>query len=118
LEDNSILKTTAEAVGFSEDYIEDDDPFKNEIITAINSHLNKLNQIGIGVEGYHIESADDEWDAFYGDVVPANKQWLVREYLKLAVKKSVDPPTSSILQSQLKEQMDEIEFRLLVDQPD
>jgi hypothetical protein len=118
LESNSILITTAEAAGFSADYVEDDAPFRNEILTAINSHLNKLNQIGIGVEGYHVESTEDTWDDFYGDLVPQNKQWLVREYLKHAVKKSVDPPTSSILQSQLKEQMDEIEFRLLVDQPD
>lgn len=115
---DSILMSTATAAGISEDYLTDDESFKNEAITAINSHLNKLNQIGIGVIGFHIEDDGETWDDFFGDVVPPEKQWMVREYLKHAVRKSFDPPNSSMLQTQLDDQLRELEFRLLVCQDD
>lgn len=115
---DSILLSTATGAGISEDYLADDTSFKNEAITAINATLNKFNQIGIGVMDFHIADATATWDQFFGDTTPQSKQWFAREYAKHALKKSFDPPNSSMLQSQLDDQMRELEFRLLVDQDD
>lgn len=115
---DSILMSTATAAGISEDYLQDDESFKGEAITAINAHLNKLNQLGIGVVGFHIEDEETTWDEFFGGLVPPEKQWMAREYLKHALKKSFDPPNSSMLQAQLDDQLRELEFRLLIDQED
>lgn len=118
VEMDSILLTVAPMAGASAAYLEDDEAFKVELITAINSNLNKLNQLGIGVIGYHIEDEDNTWDEFFGDITPDEKKWMIREYVKHAIKKSFDPPNSSTLMQVINEEMSEYEFRLLVDQDD
>ena len=112
---DSILLSTATGAGFSADYFADEASFKDEAITAINATLNKFNQIGIGVVDFHIVDENATWDQFFGDTTPQSKQWFAREYAKHSLKKSMDPPNSSMLQSQLDDQMRELEFRLLVD---
>lgn len=118
VETNSILLSVAPMAGASIDYLEDDDAFKVELITAINGNLSKLNQLGIGVQGFHIEDETAVWEDFFGDSTPEYKKWMIQEYMKHAVKKSFDPPNSSTLIQAINEQMHEYEFRLLVDQDD
>ena len=115
---DSILLTVAPMAGASLDYLEDDDAFKAELITAINGNLSKLNQLGIGVQGFHIEDETAIWKDFFGDITPDYKKWMIQEYMKHSVKKSFDPPNSSTLMQAINEQMQEFEFRLFVDQDD
>lgn len=115
---NSILLTVAPMAGASGDYLQDDEAFTYELINGINANLGKLNQLGIGVDGFHIEGSTETWDQFYGEDLPDYKKWIVREYMKMAIRKSFDPPTSGTLMQALNDQMSEYEFRLLVDQED
>ena len=89
--------------------------FKGEIIDSINSELNKLNQIGIGIIGFQIKDENDTWADFLENC-PVDKHGMVKEHAKWALKRAFDPPNSSILSSQIDERLREIEFRLLVDQ--
>lgn len=115
--EDSILISSSRLAGISKDLLDDDESLNDEVITAINSNLNKLNQLGIGTVGFYITDDTSTWDEFYNDV-PLEKRWFIREYIKLAVKKSVDPSNSTTLQQQYDEQMKELEFRLLVEQED
>lgn len=118
VEMDSILLTVAPMAGASLEFMEDDDAFKVELITAINGNLGKLNQLGVGIQGFHIEDETAVWEDFFGDFTPDYKKWMIREYMKFAIKKSFDPPNSSTLLQVINEQMSEYEFRLLVDQDD
>lgn len=114
---DSILITVATSIGLSEDYLSDNEAFDSELIMAINTQLNKLNQLGIGVFGFAIEGEDELWADFLADV-PQEKHWMTKQYVRLNVKRLFDPPNSGILSSQIDNELKELEFRLLVDQED
>lgn len=105
---NSILDSTKKVLGVDSAYT----VFDVDILMHINTTFSKLNQLGIGpVEGFAIEDAATEWDAFLGDDLRLNG---VKSYMYLNVRMLFDPPTTSYLITAMKEQKDELEWRLSV----
>ena len=105
---DSILNTTKKLVGISENY----EAFDIDIMTHINTVFTTLQQLGIGpVEGFMIEDATINWDAFLGDDPRLNS---VKTYMVLRVRMLFDPPTSFHLHASIKEEIAELEWRLSV----
>lgn len=104
----SILDSTKKSVGLSEDY----DAFDPDLIMHINSVFFTLNQLGVGpAEGFAIDSASQEWDAFLGTDPRLNA---VKSYVYIKVRLLFDPPATSFGISALEKQATEYEWRLNV----
>lgn len=105
---NSILDSTKKVLGLSFDY----DVFDLDLMMHINSVFSTLNQLGIGpVGGFMIEDATTTWDAFLSDDSRLNS---VKTYIYLRVRMLFDPPQTAYLVTALKEQIQELEWRLNV----
>jgi len=104
----SILTSTKKILDLEESYT----AFDLNIMTHINSVFSTLNQLGIGPpEGYRVEDATDTWADFIGtDPRLLN----VKTYTFLRVKLLFDPPPTSFHTTSLKEQIQELEWRLNV----
>lgn len=106
LDPNSILDSTKKALQLQYDY----DVFDMDIMMHINSVFATLNQLGIGpAEGYQIADSGDKWDAFIGTDPNLNP---VKTYVFLRVRMLFDPPQNSFLVTAIKEQLQELEWRL------
>lgn len=104
----SILDSTKKMLGIAPDYT----VFDQDIILNINSVLSTLDQLGIGPEGgYSIVSSADTWDEFIGADKRLNN---VKLYVYLSVRLVFDPPTSSFVLTALKEQIEELKWRINV----
>lgn len=104
----SILTSTKDILDVSADVT----AFDSAIKTHINSVFSTLNQLGIGpVEGYRVDDADDVWEDFLGTDPRLNN---VKTYTFLRVKLLFDPPATSFHTTALKEQIQELEWRLNV----
>jgi len=78
----------------------------------INSILSILTDIGIGPpNGFAIDDADATWDDFLDGDLRLNS---VKTYVYLRVRLLFDPPTTSYLMASMKEQYQELEWRLNV----
>ena len=105
---NSILTSTKKILGIDDEYT----AFDADILTHINSVFSTLTQLGIGPsDGFMIEDATETWDAFLGTDLNLNA---VRSYVYLKVRLLFDPPTTSYLITAMKEQTQELEWRLNV----
>lgn len=105
---DSILDSTKKILGIEPDYT----AFDQDITMHINSVFATLNQLGIGPNnGFAIEDADSEWEDFLGDDPRLNS---VKTYIYLRVRLLFDPPSTSFLLNSMKEQLQEIEWRLNV----
>lgn len=106
--DDSILNTIKKLFGPEATY----DAFDTDLIIHINTYLRVLNQLGVGVQNFRITGADEIWEDFLGE----NEALLdeVKTYLYLRVKTVFDPPSSSIVMNAIKEQVDELTWRLRV----
>lgn len=102
----SILKSTKKNLGIEENY----NVFDSDILMHINSVFSTLNQLGIGPAlGYEIESDSDTWDTFLlGD----SRLNAVKTYVYLRVRLLFDPPSTSFHITSIKEQIQELEWRL------
>ena len=106
---SSILNDVKHKIGPSEDFAY----FDRDIIDAINLAFSTLTQLGVGpTEGFKIENASTEWDAFVSDTVMLG---LVQSYVYIKVRIIFDPPNSSFVLSSLNEQAKELEYRLNVE---
>lgn len=83
----SILTSIKKLLGITEDY----EVFDVDIRIHINTTLAMLNQMGVGVNGFHITGKDEVWSDFIGD---DNAYDMVKTYVYLRVRKLFDPPTS------------------------
>lgn len=107
--DNSILNSIKNNAGVNSD----DSVFDGEIILHTNSAFMKLRQLGVGPETpFSIEDDGPEWTDFTEDesILP-----MVKSYVTLYVRLLFDPPTSSALETAMKEQLSEYEWRLNVE---
>lgn len=106
--ETSILNTVKRMLGLDVE----DDTFDLDVMVLINSAFMSLQQIGVGPsEGFSISSAEDSWLDF------ASEDELyqgVPEYIYLKVRTVFDPPTSSSVAEAMKKNIDELEWRLLV----
>lgn len=102
----SILTSTKKILGLEDDYT----AFDSDIIMHINSVFSILNQMGIGPEnGFAISDAEETWDTYLDDDLRLNS---VKTYVYLRVRMLFDPPTTSYLINSMKEQIQELEWRL------
>lgn len=104
----SILKTIKRMLGLEPD----DDTFDVDIIVLINAAFMSLQQLGVGPdEGFSIASANELWSDF---MVDDRLYQGVRKYIYLKVRTVFDPPASSSVADALKKNLDELEWRLIV----
>lgn len=104
---DSILLLIKKKLGITPDY----HAFDEDVITAINSTLMIVNQLGVGKEGFVIEDEKALWTDFLGE---DKSMEAVKDYIFIKVKLLFDPPTSSFVITALEKQASEYEFRLNV----
>lgn len=105
--DYSILITIKKMLGLHEDYA----VFDPELIVYINTAINVLEQIGVGVDGYVVSSDKDTWEEFLPDI---SKLESVKTYIYIRVRLLFDPPANATLTKTLEETARELEWRLNV----
>lgn len=101
----SILDSVKKWCGLPTDYL----PFEDDVISCINSELNILNQVGVGVVGFQIADNTSKWTDFLGEDDP--HFGMAKQYVKIKTRLIFDPPANSFVQTALKEQADELLWR-------
>lgn len=103
---DSILTSIKKMLGITEEY----EHFDQDIIMHINTVFMILNQLGVGPsEGFSIHDKNAIWSDFVSDM---NKIEAVKSYMYLKVKLLFDPPLSSSVVESIKNQINELEWRL------
>ena len=104
--EESILKTIKQLIGCPDDF----EQFDLDLTIHINSAFATLTQLGVGPkEGYRITGPDNVWNEFEDD---SQKLSLIKDYVYIKTRLLFDPPTSGSLMDSLKEQLNEMEWRL------
>lgn len=86
--------------------------FDSDIIMAVNAVMVVLNQFGIGPNTpFVVENREQTWEDLLGE----NPIGGVREYVNMRTRMLFDPPSNTYVMQALKDQIDEIEWRLLVE---
>lgn len=105
---DSILNSVKAYLGISED----DEAFDSDILMAINAIMVVLNQLGVGPsEPFTVRNAMQTWANLLG----TNPIGGVREYVNMRVRMLFDPPTNTYIMQALKEQTDELEWRIIAE---
>lgn len=105
---DSILDSTKHALGMVAEY----SVFDADIMMHINSAFSTLSQLGVGpAEGFMITGKDETWDTFLGTDPRLN---MVRSYVYLRSRLLFDPPQVSFVLEGIKQQIQELEWRLNV----
>lgn len=108
LDTESIIVSIKKMLGLGDDYT----PFDMDVIVHINSAFMKLTQLGVGPrEGFVVTDYDKKWSDFLTNPVTLGA---VKNYVYLQVKMIFDPPTNSYVMDALKQQADELGWRLNV----
>lgn len=103
---DSILTSIKKMLGITEEY----EHFDQDIIMHINTVFMILNQLGVGPsECFSIHDKNAIWSDFVSDM---NKIEAVKSYMYLKVKLLFDPPLSSSVVESIKNQINELEWRL------
>lgn len=88
-------------------------PFDTDLILHINSVFNIVNQLGVGPEiPFKIVDDTATWTDFFEDQKVVN---LVKSYMYLKVKILFDAPQSGVLHEAMERQIQEFEWRLVVE---
>jgi hypothetical protein len=105
----SILTTIKKMLGISED----DTSFDVDIIVHINTAFMTLTQLGVGPEvGFSITDTTKKWSDFLGSLTTIEG---VKTYVYLKVRLVFDPPSTSFVIDAIKNQIAELEWRLMVE---
>ena len=107
---DSILTSIKKLLGIDESYTQ----FDTDLIMHINSVFMILSQLGIGPSTpFLIQDKYSTWDEFIEEGDPQyEKMELVKSYMYLKVKLLFDPPLSSSVVESIKNQINELEWRL------
>ncbi len=106
---DSILDSIKALLGLSPE-IED---FDLSIMMLINSGIFSLSQMGVGPKnGYIIESSSDTFEDYLGEDFSKSQRESIKMYLYYKTRLGWDPPTSSFVLQELKNQLAEVEWRL------
>lgn len=105
--EDSILKSIRKLIGGID---ADEGPFDTDLIIHINTVLQTLNQLGCGKENFMVTGNDETWSDFLGG--PTIILNWVKTYVYLKVRLYFDPPSSGTLMQAMKEQADELEWRI------
>ena len=104
---SNILNDTKQVLGL----LETETAFDVDILMHINTVFSVMNQLGVTLYLTRPVAASDDWDAFV-DHETINS---VKTYVFLRVKLFFDPPTTGFTQAAYERQIQELEFRLNVD---
>lgn len=105
---DSILNTVKLALGVEADY----NGFDTNILLDINSALSNLNQLGIGPRtGFMVKGENETWEDILGDSLMLES---AKSYVLHKVRLSFDPPNNSFLVDAIQKQIQELEWRLMV----
>ena len=108
MNEDSILDSTKKILGLGEGYY----AFDLDVITAINSALGTLGQVGVGPDiGFEISSSAETWDHLLGGDHRLN---LVRSFVFLSCRLEFDPPQTSFAIASMQKQLDEKIWRIRV----
>ena len=89
----------------------DDSYFDSDIISYINTYLSRLNQLGIGVDGFMVTDATQTWEQFE----PLYEQLPgIDTYVYLRCRLIFDPPQNSNITATIDKQIDELTWTLEV----
>jgi len=106
--ETSILKSVKKVLNIDPTYT----AFDEDLLLQINSVFSTLHQLGLGPEGgFHIEDDTAVWATFLGTDARKNS---VKTYVCLKVRMTFDPPQTSYLIDAMKQQIQELEWRLNV----
>lgn len=105
--DGSILNTVKHGIGGIED---NDTSFDDEIIPLINTFLNELVQMGVGLRDFTISGSTATWSDFLGSDLPHLQAAMT--YVTLQTKMLFDPPSNSYVMQNISKKCDEISWRL------
>jgi hypothetical protein len=104
--ETSILKSVKKNLGLDPAYT----AFDEDVITHTNSAFSTLTQLGVGPDaGFRIENDEADWADFIADDDTFN---LVKTYIYLKVRQVFDPPQTGYALTAMKEQIQELEWRL------
>lgn len=102
---DSILVTTKKLLGISED----DPSFDADVVASINFSLLSLSQLGVGPKTpFAIMDESSKW----GDFVTGEGLDSVVSYIWLRSRLVFDPPTSGYVTNAIKDEINELVFRL------
>lgn len=105
---DSILDTVKKVVGIDPDYT----AFDLDIMMHINTVFSDLHQLGVGPEaGFEVTTKNDKWSDFIGTSPVVNN---VKTYTYLRVKLLFDPPPTSFALDAMKQQIEELAWRINV----
>lgn len=104
----SILNSIKKNLGIDSEYR----VFDSDIIMHINAVFGTLNQLGVGpVSGFRISDENTLWSDYltYGEEIDE-----VKSYMYLRVRLLWDPPDRGGVLSSFKEQIEQLEWRIVV----
>lgn len=105
---DSIFDTIKESLGVDVENAE----YDTELKMFVNSALSTLTQLGVGPKaGFMVTSKEDRWVEFIG---LDNRLNAVKTYVHLRCKMLFDPPAQGFVVTAIKEQIEELEWRLNV----
>lgn len=109
--DESIIGSIKGYVGVSDV----DVAFDQDIVLHINTAFSTLYQLGVGKGSPYRISSDDKssWNELFSDY--PNCIDFIKEYTFLRVRLLFDPPTNSYIMDSLKQTIQEMEYRLLME---
>ena len=106
---DSILTSIKKLLGVDEVC----DHFDVDVMIHINSAFTILKQLGVGPpQGFMITGTSEVWSDFLPEGIQLES---VKTYIYLKVKLVFDPPTSSSVLEAMKQQIQEYEWRQMVD---
>lgn len=104
---DSILNTIKKMLGFDSEY----NAFDTDIIVNINSALDTLNQIGVGLRTLRVTGPEETWSDFFDSKTSES----AKLYVYLSTRLIFDPPGNSFVVTSIQKQMDELVWRMNVD---
>lgn len=106
--ESSILKSVKKTLGLPDDY----DVYDEDVLTAINTALSTLTQLGVGPEtGFEVQDAEVTWVDLLGGDFRLNS---VRTFIQLKCRLIFDPPSTSFAIAAIEKQLEEMAWRIEV----
>lgn len=103
---DSILQSIKKLLNIEHDFTH----FDQDITLQINTALMTVNQLGVGpAEGYRINGSENKWSELLTDSLMYDA---VKTLVYLQVRLAFDPPTNSFLVEAVKNQIEELQWRL------
>lgn len=90
-----------------------DDSFDDELIPLINTCLNELVQMGVGLRDFTISDSTATWSQFLGSDL--DHLQAAKTFVTFQTKVLFDPPQSSFVMENINKKLDEIRWRLNVE---